>query len=79
MKTIGILDSRERANPLLTQFAAKVGTLREVTAFVNDKLTSVQSYLNSKQSHLESVQENLSQMRRILELLDGALHAPKPL
>lgn len=73
VKTIGILDSREMANPLLTQFAAKVASVREVSASVEEKLQTVQSYLKLKHQYLESLDDNLFYMGNILKQLERSL------
>jgi hypothetical protein len=73
VKTIGILDSREMADPLLTQFAVKVASVREVSTSVDTKLVSIADNLKLKQQHLISLKDNLSQTRKILQFLDDHL------
>mmetsp|Transcript_26614 Transcript_26614/g.47861 ORF Transcript_26614/g.47861 Transcript_26614/m.47861 type:complete len:855 (-) Transcript_26614:1837-4401(-) len=73
VKTIGILDSREMSNPLLTQFAAKVASVREVTSSVEQKLKSVQSYLKLKHQNMTSLQSNMTHISSLLQALDESI------
>lgn len=73
VEAIGVLNEDELKNPLLTQFALKVQSIRGITTFLEDKMMRLATAVEPQQSTFEDIHSTVGSIRNLVEELERCL------